>query len=191
MLTQERSSLTQGLSEAEASMKDHAARFNAVAQLHQEGKVTDATYDLSRGELDNSRARWRDIWAALTGVEQRILEVAEQQSISIADTNIARERAINQLEVQIQQAEVLQSTLGPTFVSNGLSGATPTQPHYKIVRHSMNGLHEFDADKFAAVQPGDIVEVIRPSPERGPADMEATRTVTLNSGQPIWRQPGQ
>ena len=93
-------------------MKDHAARFNAVAQLHQEGKVTDATYDLSRGELDNSRARWRDIWAALTGVEQRILEVAEQQSISIADTNIARERAINQLEVHIQQAEVLQSTLG-------------------------------------------------------------------------------
>ena len=55
----------------------------------------------------------------------------------------------------------------------------------------MNGLHEFDADKFAAVQPGDIVEVIRSSPERGPADMEATRTVTLNSGQPIWRQPGQ
>ena len=183
MLTQERSSLTQGLSEAEASTKYHAERFNAVAQLHQKGIMTDATYDLSRGELENSRARWSDIRAALTRVEQRILEVAEQKSNSIADTNIAREREINQLEVEIQQAEVLQSTLGPTLVSIGLSGATPTQPHYKIVRHSMKGLHEFDADKFAAVQPGDIVEVIRPSPELGPADVEATRTVGRGKSQ--------
>lgn len=177
MLTQERSSLTQALSEAETSLKLRVERFASVSQLHGRGVMTDATYDMTHGELDSSRARWNDLRAALTRVEERILEVGQQKSRSIADADIARERQINDLQALIQQAMVVHSTLGPALAFHGVSGASWAEPHYRIVRRSSRSLDQCDADKFSLVQPGDIVEVIRPPPQLAPDEIRSLRTV--------------
>ena len=164
MLGQERARLTQGLNEAEKSLKFHFARFSLVTDMHNRGVMTDATYDIARTELDSSRSRWNDVLAALSRVEARILEVGQQKSRSFADAAIARERKINELQAEVQQAMVLRSTLEPALGIHALSGASRPEPVYWIVRRSgNNGVDQFDVDKFAAVMPGDVVEVIQSS----------------------------
>ena len=167
MLNQERSHLTQALNEAEKSLKFHAARFSSVSEMHNRGVMTDATYDVTRNELDSSRARWNDVLAALSRLEGRILETGQQKSKSLADAAIARERKINELQSEIQQAMVVQSALEPVLGFPTLSGASRREPLYRIVRRFGNGaVDEFEADKFAALMPGDIVEVIQSSRDR-------------------------
>jgi len=170
MLDQERARLTQGLREAEKSLKFHVARFSSVTDMHNRGVITDATYDIARTELDSSRSRWNDVLAALSRVEARLLEVGQQKSRSFADAAIARERKINELQAEIQQATVLRSTLEPALGIHALSGASRPEPVYWIVRRSGdNGVDQFGVDKFAAVMPGDVVEVIQSS-RGGPAE---------------------
>jgi polysaccharide biosynthesis/export protein ExoF len=48
MLDQERARLTQGLNEAEKSLKFHVARFGSVTDTHNRGVMTDANYDIAR-----------------------------------------------------------------------------------------------------------------------------------------------
>jgi hypothetical protein len=87
-----------------------------------------------------------------------------------SDAAIARERKINELQAEIQQAMVVRSTLEPALGIHALSGASRPEPVYWIVRRSGdNGVDQFDVDKFAAVMPGDIVEVIQSS-RGGPAE---------------------
>ena len=170
MLDQERARLTQGLNDAEKSLKFHVARFGSVTDMHNRGVTTDATHDIARTELDRSRSRWNDVLAALSRVEARILEVGQQKSRSFADAAIARERKINELQAEIQQAMVVRSTLEPALGIHALSGASRPEPVYWIVRRSGdNGVDQFDVDKFAAVMPGDVVEVIQSS-RGGPAE---------------------
>jgi polysaccharide biosynthesis/export protein ExoF len=159
MLNQERDHLTQALNEAEKSLKFHVARFSSVSEMHNRGVMTDATFDIARSELDSSQSRWNDVLAALSRVEARILEVGQQKSKSLADATIARERKINELHADIQQAMVVRSTLEPALGIYTLSGASRPEPVYRIVRRSGTGVDQLDADKFAAVLPGDIVEV--------------------------------
>jgi hypothetical protein len=170
MLDQERARLTQGLNEAEKSLKFHVARFSSVIDMHNRGVMTDATYDIARTELDSSRSRWNDVLAALSRVEGRVLEVGQQKSRSFADAAIARERKINELQAEIQQAMVVRATLEPALGIHALSGASRPEPVYWIVRRSGdNGVDRFEVDKFAAVMPGDVVEVIQSS-RGGPAE---------------------
>ncbi|HEY6734558.1 MAG TPA: polysaccharide biosynthesis/export family protein [Roseiarcus sp.] len=163
MLNQERDHLTQGLSEAEKSLKFHVARFGSVSEMHNRGVMTDATFDIARSELDSGQSRWNDILAALSRVEARILEVGQQKSKSLADATIARERKINELQAEIQQAMVVRSTLEPALGIHALNGASRPGLVYRIVRRSGTGVDQLDADRFAAVLPGDIVEVIQPA----------------------------
>ena len=164
MLDQERALLTQGLNEVERSLKLHVARFSSVTDMHNRGVMTDATYDIARTELYSSRSRWNDVLAALSRVEARILEVGQQKSRSFADAAIARERKINELQAEIQQAMVVRSTLEPALGIHAMSGASRSEPVYRVVRRSGdNGADHFDIDKFAAVMPGDVVEVIQSS----------------------------
>ena len=170
MLDQERARLTQGLNEAEKSLKFHVARFSSVTDMHNSGVMTGTTYDIARTALDSSRSRWNDLLVALSRVEARILEVGQQKSRSFADAAIARERKINELQAEIQQAMVLRSTLEPALGIHALSGASRPEPMYWIVRRSGdNGVDQFGVDKFAAVMPGDVVEVIQSS-RGGPAE---------------------
>jgi hypothetical protein len=125
--------------------------------------MTDATFDIARSQLDSSRSRWNDVMAALSRVEARILEVGQQKSKSLADATIARERKINELHAEIQQAMIVRSTLEPALGILALSGASRHELVYRIVRRSGTGVDQLDADKFAAVLPGDIVEVIQSS----------------------------
>ncbi|MEA2916469.1 MAG: hypothetical protein QOJ15_8550 [Bradyrhizobium sp.] len=163
MLNQERNHLAQGLSEVERSVKFHVARFVSVSEKHNRGVMTDATFDIARSELDSSQSRWNDVLAALSRVEGRILEVGQQKSKSLADATIARERKVNELHAEIQQAMVVRSTLEPALGIHALSGASRPVLVYRIVRRSGTGVDQLDADKFAAVLPGDIVEVIQSS----------------------------
>jgi hypothetical protein len=173
MLDQERARLSQGTREAEKSLKFYVARFSSMTDMHGRGVITDASYDIARTELDGSRSRWNDVLAALSRVEARILEVGQQKSRSFADAAIARERKINELQAEIQQATVFRSTLEPALGINALSGASRPEPVYWIVRRSGdNEVDQFGVDKFAAVMPGDVVEVIQSS-RGGPA--ESTR----------------
>ena len=151
-------------------MKFHVARFSSVTDKHNGGVMTDATYDIARTELDGSRSRWNDVLATLSRVEARIIEVGQQKSRSFADAAIARERKINELQAEIQQAMVVRSTLEPALGIHALSGASRPEPVYRIVRRSGdNGVDQFDVDRFAAVMPGDVVEVIQSS-RGGPAE---------------------
>jgi exopolysaccharide production protein ExoF len=164
MLDRERDQLTQSLNEAEKSLKFHVTRFSSVSDLHNRGVITDATFDIARTELDSSRSRWNDILAALSRVEARILEIGQKKSTSLADAAIARERKINESQAEIQQAMVVRSTLEPMLGMHLLGGTQRPEPSYRVVRRSgNNGLDQFDADKFAGVMPGDIVEVIQSS----------------------------
>ena len=167
MLNQERDLLTQGLNEAEKSLKFRVERFKSVTDMRTKGVMTDATYDIARTELDTSRSRWNDVLAALSRVEARILEVGQQKSKSLADAAIARERKINELQAEIQQAMVVRSTLEPALGIRALSGESRPERVYRILRRCRRGVHQLDADKFAAVVPGDIVEVIQSSRDGG------------------------
>src|SRR5271165_1961020 len=178
MLDQERSALMTGLTEAEQSMKFHVERYDSVSQLHNRGVITDATYDIARGELDSSRARWNDLRAGLARVNQRILELRQQKSKLTADASIAREQKINELQTEIQQSAMVRSTLESLLVFSGLGVTSRAGPHYRIARRGNKGIEEFDAEKFSAVQPGDIVEVLQTTRE---SDLEAVKKLGIVS----------
>jgi polysaccharide biosynthesis/export protein ExoF len=165
LLDQERSSLMTGLSEAETSLKFHAERYDSVSQFRNRGVMTDASYDIARVAFDSSRQHWNDLRAGLIKVNERILELRQQKSKLIADANIAREQKINELQAEIQQSAMVRSTLESLLASSGLGGTSRAEPHYRIGRRGNKGIDEFDAEKFSAVLPGDIVEVFQSSRE--------------------------
>jgi exopolysaccharide production protein ExoF len=161
MLEGERYLLTQGMSEAEGSLKFHVSRFDRVSEMHNRGVMTDATYDIARSELDSSRSRWNDIMTALSRLEARILEVGGQKSKSLADAAIARERRINELQADIRQAMVVRSEMEPALGMHALGGTRRAEQLYRMLRRSGGGVERRNVAADDAVEPGDVVEVIR------------------------------
>jgi protein involved in polysaccharide export with SLBB domain len=161
MLEKQRTVLTESINDGLASLNHTKDRMNAVLRMRKSGITTDNTYYQAIGDLDIARGRLNDLKTALTKLEAQIVEVDERQKKAVVETKIVREQQISDLQSLIGEAAVTRDTLRPTLAGTQVNDSRGEPPRYTILRRTSGGIEKIEADRFSALQPGDIVEVIR------------------------------
>jgi hypothetical protein len=165
VIEKQRKILTQSVQDAESALKDTAARFEFLSSTTNRRIITKSELYQAQDDLDSARIRFNEIQASLAGLEERAVKLHQESAMNLVDTKMARQRAIDDLRSAITEAAITRNILAPVIGFTSTDFTSKTAPaDVKILRPSPSGMVKLGATELSPLEPGDIVEVIKPRP---------------------------
>jgi exopolysaccharide production protein ExoF len=157
------------VSHTEDWIKDLKSRVQTLDPMFKRGSISSATMYGARTDLETAQQREQDTKAKIAHLEQDITSTTASKSQLATDVIFERQKALDEVEDEIQQDEITRGTMGRYLM--GASKAVSVDPvsitpQYKILRQSLDGRKELAADGSTELLPGDILEILAPTKTR-------------------------